>query len=230
MSCADLPPIQSPEPGLESLVSSNNPCPFLRALVAGGYLSGHIEQLSTIANTIVAAGGESASEPRLPRSKVYLIAMIANGLGPARLARSVRKGVQLDALRGGPLDKRGTGSRVLRSTGRIDEAELARLDQFAIEKIDSSGFAERGLGIHELRTMMDANFARAAGKRRRIDRALMNGEWPILLRVMGKISVDGRYLSLTELRTLFVEQRLPPRITQRLHSPAAPKTLLGFGG
>jgi hypothetical protein len=76
--------------------------------------------------------------------------------------------------------------------------------------------AERGLGIQQLRTMMDANFARAAGKRRRIDRALMNGEWPILLRVMGKNSLDGRYLSLTELRTLFIEQRLPQRITQRL--------------
>jgi hypothetical protein len=34
--------------------------------------------------------------------------------------------------------------------------------------------------------MMDANFARAAGRRRRIDRRLMNGEWPILLQVMGK--------------------------------------------
>jgi hypothetical protein len=64
--------------------------------------------------------------------------------------------------------------------------------------------------------MMDANFARAVGKRRRIDRALMQGEWPILLRVMGKPSSDGSYLSLTELRALFMERRLPPRITQRL--------------
>ncbi len=78
-------------------VSPNNPCPFLRALVAGGHISGHIEQLSTIANTIVAAGGATAAEPQLPKSKVYLIAMIANGLGPVRIARSVRKGAQLDA-------------------------------------------------------------------------------------------------------------------------------------
>jgi hypothetical protein len=49
----------------------------------------------------------------------------------------------------------------------------------------------------------------------------MNGEWPILLRVMGKTAVDGRYLSLTELRTLFVGQRLPPRITKRLTQTAA---------
>jgi hypothetical protein len=78
------------------------------------------------------------------------------------------------------------------------------------------GVVERGLGIDQLRAMMDANFARAAGKRRRIDRALMQGEWPILLRVMGKTSAEGRYLSLTELRALFVERHLPPRITQRL--------------
>ena len=47
------------------------------------------------------------------------------------------------------------------------------------------------------------------------------GEWPILLRVMGKTSVDGRYLSLTELRTLFVERCLPPRIIQRLRPSSA---------
>jgi hypothetical protein len=219
VSRPDPKPDLSIEHGSEPAVSPDNPCPFLRALVAGGHLSGHVEQLSTIADTIVVAGGGSASEPPLPRSKVYLIAMIANGLSPARLARSVRKGAQLDALRGGPLDKRGSGSRVLHPTGRIDENELTRLDQFATDKVDESGVAERGLGIQQLRTMMDANFARSAGKRRRIDRALMNGEWPILLRVMGKTSIDGPYLSLTELRTLFVERRLPPRITQRLDFP-----------
>jgi len=64
--------------------------------------------------------------------------------------------------------------------------------------------------------MMDANFARAAGNRRRIDRRLMEGEWPILLRVMGEAAADGRYLSLAELRTLFVDRRLPGRITGRL--------------
>jgi len=126
----------------------------------------------------------------------------------------------LDNLRGGPLDKRGAGSRILDATGQIDQAELARLDQFAADKIDaSSGTVERGLGIEQLRTMMDANFARAAGKRRSIDRRLMEGEWPILLRVMGKISADGPYLSLTELRMMFVNRCLPARITQRLEMP-----------
>src|ERR1700679_3492632 len=59
------------DPG-EPAVPSNNPCPFLRALVAGGHLAGQVEQLSKIADTIVAAGGGSATEPQLPRSKVYL--------------------------------------------------------------------------------------------------------------------------------------------------------------
>lgn len=216
MSGVDPEPVQSAELRPVPPVSPNNPCPFLRALVAGGRISGHVEQLSTIADTVVAAGGATPTELQLPKSKVYLIAMIANGLRPVRLARSVRKGAQLDALRGGPLDKRGVGSRILNAAGGIDENELTRLDQFAADKVDSSGMVERGLGIDQLRAMMDANFARAVGKRRRIDRALMQGEWPILLRVMGKTSSDGRYLSLTELRTLFVERRLPPRITQRL--------------
>jgi hypothetical protein len=199
-------------------VSANNPCPFLRALVAGGHFSGHLEPLSTIADTIVAASRATSSpEASLPGPVVYLIAMIANGLGPMRLARSVRKGAQLDALRGGPLDKRGAGSRILDAAGHIDDGELARLDQFAADKVDaSSGAVERGLGIEQLRAMMDANFARAVGKCRKIDRRLMEGEWPILLRVMGKTSPDGRYLSLTELRTLFVDRCLPARITRGL--------------
>jgi hypothetical protein len=217
VSPTDPHPVRSAEPSSQPApVSPNNPCPFLRALVEEGYISGHVEQLSTIADTVVAAGGATPSEPRLPKFKVYLIAMVANGLGLLRLARSVRQGAQLDALRGGPLDKRGVGSRILDAAGRIDENELARLGQFAVDKVDSSGVAERGFGIDQLHAMMDANFARAVGKRRRIDRALMQGEWPILLRVMGKPSADGRYLSLTELRMLFVERRLPPRITRRL--------------
>jgi hypothetical protein len=148
---------------------------------------------------------------------VYLIAMIANGLSPLRLTHNVREGVQLDTLRCGPLYKRGAGSRILDAAGHVDEGELARLDQFAADKVDaSSGAVERGLGIEQLRVMMDANFARAAGTRRWIDRRLMEGEWPILLRVMGKASVQGRYLSVAELRTLIVDRRLPQRIIQRL--------------
>jgi hypothetical protein len=219
MSRAEHQAIPAAEAGSAPSVSPNNACPFLRALVAGGYISGHVEKLSTIAGTIVAASREAPGETALPERMVYLIAMIANGLRPMRLARSVQMGAQLDSLRGGPLDKRGAGSRILDAAGRIDEGELARLDEFAADRIDaSSGAVERGLGIEQLRTMMDANFARAAAGRRWIDRRLMEGEWPVLLRVMGKPSSQGRYLSLSELRTLFVARCLPTRITQRLEA------------
>ena len=63
---------------------------------------------------------------------------------------------------------------------------------------------------------MDANFERARGKRRWIDRKLMEGEWPVLLRIMGKGEGEQRYLSVAEVRTLFAERRLPERINARL--------------
>lgn len=63
---------------------------------------------------------------------------------------------------------------------------------------------------------MDANFARAKGFRRVIDRKLMDGEFPILLQLMGKSSAFGPYLSLAEVRTLFIERQLPERIRARL--------------
>jgi len=66
--------------------------------------------------------------------------------------------------------------------------------------------------------MMDANFARAAGSRRHVDRALMNGEWPVLLTVLGKDGPDGRYLSLADVRGLFVDRRFPDHVTVRLDS------------
>ena len=69
---------------------------------------------------------------------------------------------------------------------------------------------------------MDANFERARGKRRWIDRKLMEGEWPVLLRIMGKGEGDQRYLSVAEVRTLFVERRLPERINARLRVQTAP--------
>ena len=37
----------------------------------------------------------------------------------------------------------------------------------------------------------------------------MKGEWPVLLDIMGKGEGDERYLSVAEVRTLFVERRSP---------------------
>lgn len=70
----------------------------------------------------------------------------------------------------------------------------------------------RARALPELRAYMDANFERAAGRRRLVDRPLMNGEWPILLKVMGKTGTAGRYLSLKEVEELFVKQRLLKRM------------------
>jgi hypothetical protein len=93
---------------------------------------------------------------------------------------------------------------------------LDRLDAFASDQQDADGQTERGLNIDDLKRMMDANFERAAGRRRRIDRRLMDGEWPILLQVMGKHGKAGRYLSVAEVRNLFVERRLPERMVKKL--------------
>ena len=141
---------------------------------------------------------------------------------PLRLLRSLWSGAVLDALRDGPLDKHGVGSRILDVTAQVNEAELARLAEFGKDRPDPCGGSERGLTAAEIVTYMDANFERAKGKRRWIDRKLMEGEWPVLLRIMGKGEGDQRYLSVAEVRTLFVERRLPERINARLQAQTAP--------
>ena len=197
--------------------SPNNPCPFLRALAAYGYIQERMEGLSSIARKITRIGGEIHGEKQVSKNNLYVIALIANGLSPLRLLRNFLKGVDAGDLRNGPLDKKGVGSRIVDIAGNIDEAELARLNTFAIEVTDKeSGRVERGLCLKQIHRMMDANFERSKGRRRKIDRALMNGEWPVLLKVMGKNEGDDRYLSLDELRELFVNLRLPDRISQRL--------------
>lgn len=208
-------------------VSPGNPCPFLRAMVAAGYIDGHLEPLSTVSRLVVVAGDVPAADSRKVRSATYLIGLIGTGLRPWRLVRSWRRGLTADRLRGGPLDKRGAGSRILDVDGRVDESELARLDSFAVDTgptgpTADTGLTERGLGSAQLQAMMDANFARAQGARRRFDRQLMNGEWPVLLAVMGKGHGDDAYLSVDEVRALFADRQLPPRIVERLD--AAPAT------
>ena len=204
-------------------VSPNNPCPFLRALVAQGLLPDDKVALGEITRTIVAVAQAGEGSPALPPAAIRAIALIANGLGPLQATRNALGGVRLDGLRGGPLDKKGAGSGILDAQARIDRTELDRLDEFAGDKVGADGTIERGLDADDLTRMMDANFERAAGRRRRIDRRLMDGEWPILLQVMGKPGRDGRYLSVAEVRQLFAERRLPERMTRRLAATAAVK-------
>ena len=153
---------------------------------------------------------------KLVGMKTFPIALIANGLNPVRLLRNWWSGAVLDNLRNGPLDKHGVGSRILDATAHVNEAEIARLAEFGKDRQDPAGGTERGLTASEITKYMNANFARAKGKRRWFDRILMIGEWPVLLKIMGKGEGKARYLSVAEVRTLFVDRRLPERIVARL--------------
>lgn len=197
-------------------VSPNNPCPFLRALVAQGMLSDRTATIGDATETIeeVAATGEGS--PSLPSLAIRLIALLANGLGPGDILDNGLNGLRLNKLRNGPFDKKGAGSRILDAKARVDLDELNRLKQFASQKTKPDGGRELGLDADELKTMMDANYERAAGKRRLIDRQLMNGEWPVLLDVMGKEGKAGRYLSVREVNTLFLKRALPGRMLRKL--------------
>lgn len=199
-------------------VSPNNPCPFLRALVVQGLLADDVVSLGTVTSTIVKVANAGDGQPELPAAAIRAIALVANGLTPLQMARNGFGGLRLDELRNGPLDKKGAGSRILDAKAKVDPKELARLEEFASEKTDADDHTEPGLDLGELQRMMDANFERAAGRRRSIDRKLMDGEWPILLKVMGKQGRTGRYLSLKEVGELFVERRLPERMSSRLAS------------
>jgi mono/diheme cytochrome c family protein len=203
-------------------VSPNNPCPFLRAAVAEGFVDGHVVPLAKLVQIVEAASGEKGWRRGLVGLKTWLVAIVANGLGPSRLLRSWWSGAELDKLRGGPLDKQGSGSRILDVAAEVNETELARLAGFGKDRPDPNGGSERGLTLPEITAYMDANFERAKAHRRWIDRRLMNGEWPVLLNIMGKGEGEERYLSVAEVRTLFVERRLPDRIAALLSSQTAP--------
>ena len=97
-----------------------------------------------------------------------------------------------------------------------NETEIARLAEFGKDWQDPSGGTERGLTAGEITTYMNANFERAKGKRRWY-RPDADG-W----RMAGSAEHHGqgrrraRYLSVAEVRTLFVDRRLPERIVARL--------------
>jgi hypothetical protein len=197
-------------------VSPNNPCPFLRALVSAGMLPDDVVSLSEVTEVITRVAKTGDGQPNLPGSAILAIAAGANGLNPLQVARNAKGGVHLNALRNGPLDKKGAGSGILDAEANVVAAELDRLDEFASEKVGASGEKERGLDLKELVHMMNENFKRAEGCRRVIDRFLMDGEWPILLKVMGKEGKDGRYLSVAEVRQLFLDRKLPERMMSQL--------------
>jgi hypothetical protein len=203
-------------------VSANNPCPFLRALVAGGYVGGHVVPLSQLAEIVGAASGETGFAQTRVRIETRIVAGIANGLGPARIFKSATSGAVLDELRDGPLDKHGGGSRILDAEARVHEEEIDRLASFGKDCRDPAGGIETGLTATEIDAFMAANIKRDGDAARWYFPILMKGEWPVLLKILGKGEGEARYLSVAEVRTLFVERRLPERITARLPKPRSP--------
>jgi len=195
-------------------VSANNPCPFLRALVANGYVDGHIVPLSKLCGVIEAASGKQGLEKTKAGIATYLIAVIANGFG--HVPASAMSGAILDELRNGPLDKHGAGSRILGVDAQVHMDEIDRLATFGQACKDPSGGTEVGLTAKEIDTFMAANLKRAGDQARWYYPYMMKGEWPVLLDILGKGEGDARYLSVAEVRTLFVERRLPDRIAARL--------------
>jgi hypothetical protein len=206
-------------PAGQIAVSSNNPCPFLRALVANGYVGGHVVPLSQLAEMVGLASGETGAAQKDVRVKTRMVAVIANGLGPLRVLQSATSGAVLDELRDGPLDKHGGGSRILDVDAKVHEDEIARLAGFGKDRKDPAGVVERGLTATEIDTFMKANLKRDGDAARWYYPMLMKGEWPVLLKILGKGEGEERYLSVAEVRTLFVERRLPDRITARLPKP-----------
>jgi hypothetical protein len=202
-------------------VSPGNPCPMLRALVSEGYVPDQSVKLKAIGDIAAQLAGTDTKPDRMTGFLTMLIAAIANSLNPLTVLRNLLSGVRLDQLRDGPLDKHSVGSGILDAQGNVNSTNLDRLGEFASDKTDLSGVVERGLDADEITRMMDANIARAGGLARGVDRKLMDGEFPVLLTMMGKDGTAGRYLSLAELSTLITDQRLPSRVTARLGKTCA---------
>jgi hypothetical protein len=196
-------------------VSPNNPCPFLRALVANGYVGGHIVPLGTLTEDIGMASGKTGVKLIGAKVAAYGIAMIANG----HPLRSATSGAILDELRNGPLDKHGAGSRILDVDANVHLDQIERFASFGQEYPNPDGGTERGLNAKQIETFMADNLKRAGDEARWTYPIMMKGEWPILLDILGKGEGDARYLSVAEVRTLFVERRFPDRIVARLQQP-----------
>jgi hypothetical protein len=219
-----MPDIAARETAAAPQVSPDNPCPFLRALVAGDYVGGHIVPLPELTKTIGRATGKAGLPALAADIKIFMVAQMANGVGPFSQLRSLTKGAILDELRNGPLDKHGAGSRILDQHAVVHEDEIARLATFGNDYPNPDGGTERGLSASDVKTFMAANFQRAKDEHppsyailHCYYPLLMLGEWPVLLDIMGKGEGMDRYLSVDEVRILFVERRFPDRIVALLN-------------
>jgi len=198
-------------------VSPNNPCPFLRAMVANGYLDGHVVPLGKLTEDIGKAGGHQGLHLLGDKLAAYGIAAIANGF--KNIPRSVSSGAILDELRDGPLDKHGAGSRILDAEAHVHPEQIDRFASFGQDYANPDGGTERGLNKTQIKAFMADNLKRAGDEAHWTYPFMMRGEWPILLDMLGKGEGNARYLSVAEVRTLFVDRQLPKRITDRLPPP-----------
>jgi hypothetical protein len=180
--------------------------------------------LPQLTATIDRATGKTGLAALSAGAKIFMVAQMANGISPFSQMRSLLQGAILDQLRNGPLDKHGAGSRILDQHAVVHEDEIARLATFGSDYKASDGSVERGLSAAEIKTFMAANFQRAKDQHppsyailHCYYPLLMLGEWPVLLDIMGKGEGKDRYLSVAEVRTLFVEQRFPDRIVALLN-------------
>ncbi|MFB2578464.1 MULTISPECIES: hypothetical protein [unclassified Acinetobacter] len=201
----------------EITVSPNNPCPFLRALVARGDLNNDNASLQQIADAVshIEKGADHGEQPLSPRA-IKVIASVAHGFSPRQIYHNVNDGVALNQLRGKILDKKGTGSRLLNHEAVYMPQELERLKRFASPKIDQNGQQELGLNATEIDRMLEANYVRNQAHRRKIDKLLMRGEFPVLLKVLGKQGQKERYLAVSDIEHLFRDRAFPQRILERL--------------
>ena len=185
-------------------------------MVANGYVGGHIVPLPTLAETIGRASGETGVQENIVGAQD----LDGRGRGQRPLStacmQSAMSGAVLDELRNGPLDKHGAGSRILDVEAHVHEDEITRLGTFGKNRPDGAGGTELGLNAKEIETYMAANMERAGAAARFYYPILMKGEWPVLLDIFGKGEGSERYLSVAEVRTLFVEKRFPDRIVARL--------------
>ena len=109
--------ISSEPPAPPIAVSPDNPCPFLRALVAGRFCRRPHRSAWRAFQDHRAGERRDGTESKIKAGcGTYLVALIANGLSPLRLLSSWWSGAMLDELRNGPLDKHGAGSRILDAT------------------------------------------------------------------------------------------------------------------
>ena len=137
-----------------------------------GFVGGHVVPISELCKTVEAASGKTGLQKKLVGMKTYPVALVANGLSPLRLLSSWWSGAELDALRNGPLDKHGVGSRILDATAQVHESEIARLAEFGKDWPDPCDQGAVGRSQQLSQPRQEAEISRAAAERRLGDRAL----------------------------------------------------------